>query len=290
MLTSYKEYYGIFNKWRDYDFLTSLFSIIGLIIAMMKYEYRLTIYTKPLDPKKEPDPMKLPQYHDQIHIIGHYIVLSTTLFAMVCLNIKHYYRRKWTNRYSSCSGQDCTDNTNNIAIMYDEIINENERHSYNKFFTMNYLGEMLILMLVPIPFVDKYVEMTCRGNIKVVYLMSDFLFACMWLRLYFLIQTIFNFSIYRDPLSKKLCQAYGFKGGIFYAIKCNLLLSPINTCLGLFMVTIFTAAYVIRIFEIPYYRMTSDPVFDSYYQSIWFTVITFTTIGYGDISPLTPPG
>lgn len=149
--------------------------------------------------------------------------------------------------------------------MYDEIINEHEVHGFNKFFTLNYFGEMFILMLVPIPFVDKYIEMTCRSNVKVVYLFSDFMFACMWMRLYFLVRTLFNFSIYRDPLSKKLCQAYGFKGGITYAIKCNLLLSPIKTCLSLFLATIFTAAYVIRIFEIPYYRMTSDPVFDSYY-------------------------
>jgi len=40
----------------------------------------------------------------------------------------------------------------------------------------------------------------------------------------------------------------------------------------------------------PYFRADGDPVFDSFFNSIWFTVITITTIGYGDISPCTVIG
>ena len=36
--------------------------------------------------------------------------------------------------------------------------------------------------------------------------------------------------------------------------------------------------------------MNDDDTFDSYFNSIWFTVVTLTTIGYGDFSPLTIPG
>lgn len=31
-------------------------------------------------------------------------------------------------------------------------------------------------------------------------------------------------------------------------------------------------------------------MFDSYFNACWFTVITLTTIGYGDMSPVSPPG
>lgn len=40
----------------------------------------------------------------------------------------------------------------------------------------------------------------------------------------------------------------------------------------------------------PYFRSINKPVFDSYFNACWFTVITLTTIGYGDMSPVSPPG
>jgi len=47
---------------------------------------------------------------------------------------------------------------------------------------------------------------------------------------------------------------------------------------------------MVRIFEIPYFRSNGSDQFDSYFTSVWFTVISLTTIGYGDISPGTVPG
>jgi len=175
--------------------------------------------------------------------------------------------------------------------MYDEIINENEGgHSHQKLITWPFIIELLVLMVVPVPYFDAYIELTCRKNVKVVYLLSEFLFALMWLRVFFLVRTGFNYSVFRDPLSKKVCQSYGVKSDIFHALKCRLLLAPEKTVMALFLATIFSAAYLVRIFEVPYHRVMNDPVFDSYYQSVWFTVITFSTIGYGDISPGTFPG
>ena len=145
-------------------------------------------------------------------------------------------------------------------------------------------------MIIPNVYYHGYVETTSNGNKKVYMLFSECLFAFMWLRLLFLIRTSYNYSVYRDPLSKKICQSYGFRSGIFYTIKCQLLISPEQTVMTVFAITIFSAAYLVRIFEMPYFRAGGNPVFDSYWQSIWFTVITFTTIGYGDISPGTWPG
>jgi len=93
-----------------------------------------------------------------------------------------------------------------------------------------------------------------------------------------------------DAFSKKLCNAYGFDNGVFFTIKCLLLVKPVETCMNMFFATIFLFAYLTRIFEIPAFRASGDPVFDSYYNSIYFTCISLTTIGYGDISPLTMPG
>ena len=40
----------------------------------------------------------------------------------------------------------------------------------------------------------------------------------------------------------------------------------------------------------PRFRIDGDDTFDYYFNAIWFTVVTLTTIGYGDFSPETPPG
>ena len=66
--------------------------------------------------------------------------------------------------------------------------------------------------------------------------------------------------------------------------------SPEKTIFYMFMGTVFISAFIVRVFELPYFRVQKDKTFDSYFTAIWFTVITLTTIGYGDISPGTMPG
>ena len=77
-------------------------------------------------------------------------------------------------------------------------------------------------------------------------------------------------------------------------MKCYLINHPDITVLSLLSFTIFVFSYVMRIYELPYFRLEDDlsvkNSFDSYFNSIYVTVITFTSVGYGDISVGTTPG
>jgi len=57
--------------------------------------------------------------------------------------------------------------------------------------------------------------------------------------------------------------------------------------------TVLVSSYILRIFELPYFRIYGDGqkgLMDSYFDNIWCTCITMTTVGYGDIAPSTFPG
>ena len=62
--------------------------------------------------------------------------------------------------------------------------------------------------------------------------------------------------------------------------------------LVIFVVFTGIFAYVIRIFELPLLEFfaTEFVLIDSYFKALYLTVITITTVGYGDIVPHSYPG
>ena len=62
--------------------------------------------------------------------------------------------------------------------------------------------------------------------------------------------------------------------------------------LWLSFITIFLLAFVVRVFELPYEKNKNINTKDlaNYGSSIYMTVITLTSVGYGDLSPKTSGG
>jgi len=70
------------------------------------------------------------------------------------------------------------------------------------FFTQLFIMEFLALIVCPIPGVNPTIEM--QGG-AFNYSLHEFILAFMWIRIFFLVRSIFNYSIYTDAFSKKLC-------------------------------------------------------------------------------------
>jgi hypothetical protein len=85
--------------------------------------------------------------------------------------------------------------------------------------------------------------------VPVHYMLSDFLFAFMFLRFYFLIRTLMNFSIYSDLYSKRVCAKYRFEASTSFCMKALITMSPGITIFMTAIVSIMWLSYLLRIFE-----------------------------------------
>ena len=112
----------------------------------------------------------------------------------------------------------------------------------------------------------------------------------MFFRVFFVVRAVFNYNMYTDVYAKKLCHSYGFTANLRFTFKSLLKTDPARTVMVTFFFSVLVLAYCLRIFEIEYYIAIEQRDFNSYFSSIWCVVITMTTVGYGDMYPVTDFG
>ena len=106
--------------------------------------------------------------------------------------------------------------------------------------------------------------------IEVYYLASDFQFASKFLRVYFVVRAIFNYNIYMDLYSKRLCKSqYGFTANIRFTFKSLLKQDPGLLVTTMTVASIIILAYILRIFELPYWLAQGKLDFHSLFNSVW---------------------
>ena len=100
-----------------------------------------------------------------------------------------------------------------------------------------------MLSVFPLPFYEYYVKTIDKTNTRVenyyiYYLLSDYMFAIMFLRLFFIFRTLLNQSIYRDENAKKICKFHGVSSNVMFTFKCIYKTYPTQTIIYLFLLTI----------------------------------------------------
>lgn len=122
-------------------------------------------------------------------------------------------------------------------------------------------------------------------KVTYIYLLSELVYSLMYVRIFFLVRAILNYTQYHETYARKLCKSYGFEPNTFFTIKSLLMIHPAQTCLILFSFTIVIFTIWVRIFEMPFQRASSSHQFDDYKKALWLTVVSLFTIGYGDLYP-----
>lgn len=134
-----------------------------------------------------------------------------------------------------------------------------------------------------------------RENKVVNYYLSEYMLSVMAFRLFYIFRSYFNYSEYTDPYSKKLCQQYGFNANLRFAFKAKMEKEPSKTVFFITTLMVIFYAYILRIFELPYFRILDQSndlyrAMDDHFTAVYISIVTMTTVGYGDIAPCTTPG
>ena len=125
------------------------------------------------------------------------------------------------------------------------------------------------------------------------YLTSDIFLALMTFRVYFVLKTITAFSPLNHLFGRRVCYEAGFEADFLFLLRVGMEKAPITVYASMAVCFIFVFATCIRIFERPYYTFVLEPPtydFKDMYSSVWFTVMSMLSAGYGDMLPATPIG
>lgn len=132
--------------------------------------------------------------------------------------------------------------------------------NFRKFFVLicswEFMFEFVILAVHPLPYYDVQYDVPILNMLgdkseyqPVRYMLSDFLFAFMFLRVYFVIRTLMNFTSFSEMHSKRICAKYGVEANTSFCVKALMKKNAGMTILLTSIISIMWLSYLLRIFE-----------------------------------------
>lgn len=275
-----REVLALQSLWRRCELLSALFGVLGIVFATFDYERRYS------DNRLHDNCVERPGVGEQFRWLDFWC----TAAALVLLLLRHQVKLEWIQ---------CQNDKWTVVSVVQGKFNKNADVGHRKFLTVGLVVEVGMLLVFPYPYVSGCFGMVLRRPIvsdaphftltSVQYFNAELLYVLMFLRLYFLVRAFFNYSMYMDHQARTICSQYGVKANIRFSARALVKSTPVFMVIMFVLPTSFIFAIFIRVFERPYVDISLQD-FNTFYNSVWLSFMTMTTIAYGDIVPQTHLG
>ena len=261
--------------WRSCESWTAFFATFSLVPATVDYELRYSQYR---------DNSNCATRSDISHVFR-WLTLFLTIPAAFFLILRYLSKRQWLLL-----------KTSHLPKAQRSIRN----YSRWSLLLLTLCLELLVLVLFPYPsFSDFHItlpeqnmsapEGTSFPSAPDCFLLAEVLYCLMFLRAFFLVRALLNYSGFNDSMARRICSLSDTSPNLGFNIRTMARGHPwvfLAAVIGLCWVTF---SQLMRVVERPYANISTCD-FASVFNAQWFTVATLDNAPYGDYWPQTHVG
>ena len=134
--------------------------------------------------------------------------------------------------------------------------------------------------------ISEYIQ---KYDTRVTYELNTILCWFVWMKCYVIVRTLLIMTKFLSPRSQRICKMNGCETDMMFSVQGEFKQSPNKLLISTLIISVLIFGYNLRIFESPLSDVSGQR-FDSYFTACWCTIVTMTTVGYGDVFPKTTFG